>query len=155
MGRQTRRPKIITRFGGFFIGPAMSIRTQIREAAAALVRAAAPSLVYVTASRPVALSVEECPQAFVYLSDPQPSGEYLDDDEYTATLTVTVYVMATNSADAELDQIAALINLEQAQLGVWVTTIDAQGDAYGVDEENTGAASINLDYRITWSENDD
>ncbi len=161
MGCQTANINYqITRFGGFFIGLTMTKRTLIRQALADRVELELNNVpgakpVTVFANRPFSIDQEDLPVAFCYLMEGTPSEYALDIPGDSAQLMVSLYVMESNQADAELDVLAddlallagdslnSLLN-EGLELANW---------AYGIDEQGTGLASLTLTFNASWSDN--
>ncbi|MGU5709735.1 hypothetical protein [Aeromonas caviae] len=133
----------------------MTIRTDIREALAARVKAAVPELLDAIPGRPVAVSAEDLPLAFCYFLEGG-EGEYsLDMEGERAQLMVSLYVAETNQADADLDALAdQLAALPGDDLdGLLLAGLEPAGWQYGVDELGTGLASLTLNFNATWSDN--
>lgn len=139
----------------------MTKRTRIRQALADQVSlllsagsSGKPATVF--ANRPFSVDEQDLPVAFCYMLEGTPS-EYSLDDSYDGTqLMVSLYVMESNQADADLDQLAEdLADLNESNLNGLLTEGMGQISwAYGQDEEGTGVASLTLSFNATWSESD-
>lgn len=139
----------------------MTKRTRIRQALAdqvSLLLSAGSSgkQAMVFANRPFSVDEQDLPVAFCYMLEGT-SSEYSLDDSYDSTqLMVSLYVMESNQADADLDQLAEdLADLNESNLNGLLTEGMGQISwAYGQDEEGTEVASLTLSFNATWSESD-
>lgn len=130
----------------------MTIRTDIREALAGLVKAAVPGLKAVYPSRPVAVAAEDLPLAFCYFTEGGDGDYSLDGESEQAQLMVSLYVAETNQADADLDVLSEQLDLSGESLGgLLLEGLNPAGWQYGMDEESTGLASLTLNFNATWS----
>lgn len=130
----------------------MTIRTDIRAALSALVKAAVPDLKEVYPSRPVAVTAEDLPLAFCYFTEGGDGDYSLDGESEQAQLMVSLYVAETNQADADLDVLAEQLDLSGESLGgLLLGGLNPAGWQYGMDEEGTGLASLTLNFNATWS----
>ncbi len=138
----------------------MTKRTLIRQALAdkvidllSRVPGSSPGVVF--ANRPFSIDQADLPVAFCYLMEGAPSEYALDMPGDSGQLMVSLYVIESNQADAELDVLAdqlgdlagdPLNNLlnEGMELVNW---------AYGIDEQGTGLASLTLTFNASWSDN--
>ncbi|HDZ8829355.1 hypothetical protein JD504_08040 [Aeromonas hydrophila] len=139
----------------------MTKRTRIRQALADLVelelnKVAGATPVTVFANRPFSIAQEDLPVAFCYMLEGTPSEYALDDACDSTQLMVSLYVMESNQADAELDLLAeALAGLNESNLsGLLTEGMGLISWAYGQDEEGTGLASLTLSFNATWSDSD-
>jgi hypothetical protein len=131
----------------------MTIRTEIREALADLVRQAVPDLKEVFPSRPFSVDANDLPLAFCYFTEGAEGDYSLDEESESAPLMVSIYVTEHNQADAELDVLADKVKLKGADLGgLLLEGLSAPTWQYGVDELGTGLASLTLNFNATWSE---
>ncbi|MBV7439060.1 MULTISPECIES: phage tail terminator protein [Aeromonas] len=131
----------------------MTIRTDIREALAALVQTALPELRAVYPSRPCSVDPEDLPLAFCYFTEGGDGDYALDEEGEAAPLTVSIYVSEHNQADAELDALADKVKLKGNELGgLLLEGLSSAGWQYGADEQGTGLASLTLNFNATWSE---
>lgn len=131
----------------------MTIRTEIREALADLVRQAVPALKEVFPSRPFSVDATDLPLAFCYFTEGAEGDYSLDEESESAPLMVSIYVTEHNQADAELDVLADKVKLKGDDLGgLLLEGLSAPTWQYGVDELGTGLASLTLNFNATWSE---
>ncbi len=131
----------------------MTIRTEIREALADLVRQAVPDLKEVFPSRPFSVDANDLPLAFCYFTEGAEGDYSLDEESESAPLMVSIYVTEHNQADAELDVLADKVKLKGDDLGgLLLEGLSAPTWQYGVDELGTGLASLTLNFNATWSE---
>ncbi|KEP92167.1 phage tail terminator protein [Aeromonas caviae] len=131
----------------------MTIRTDIRAALAARVKACVPELREVYPSRPVDVAAEDLPLAFCYFLEGGDGEFSLDGESEQAPLMVSLYVTETNQADADLDELAEkLAPLAGDDLGeLLLEGLASAGWQYGIDERGTGLASLTLNFNATWS----
>ncbi|MEA9437439.1 phage tail terminator protein [Aeromonas caviae] len=133
------------------------IRQVLKEEVSQLLNAGSsgkPATVF--ANRPFSVDEQDLPVAFCYMLEGTPS-EYALDDAYDSTqLMVSLYVMESNQADAELDLLAEdLAGLNESSLsGLLTEGMGLISWAYGQDEEGTGLASLTLSFNATWSDSD-
>lgn len=131
----------------------MTIRTEIREALAVLVRQAVPDLKEVFPSRPFSVDAADLPLAFCYFTEGAEGDYSLDEESESAPLMVSIYVTEHNQADADLDVLADKVKLKGDDLGgLLLEGLSAPTWQYGVDELGTGLASLTLNFNATWSE---
>lgn len=131
----------------------MTIRTEIREALAVLVRQAVPDLKEVFPSRPFSVDAHDLPLAFCYFTEGAEGDYSLDEESESAPLMVSIYVTEHNQADADLDVLADKVKLKGDDLGgLLLEGLSAPTWQYGVDELGTGLASLTLNFKATWSE---
>mgnify|MGYP000544114331 CR=1 FL=1 len=131
----------------------MTIRTEIREALADLVRQAVPDLKGVFPSRPFSVAATDLPLAFCYFTEGAEGDYSLDEESESAPLMVSIYVTEHNQADADLDVLADKVKLKGDDLGgLLLEGLSAPTWQYGVDELGTGLASLTLNFNATWSE---
>ena len=131
----------------------MTIRTEIREALADLVRQAVPDLKEVFPSRPFSVAANDLPLAFCYFTEGAEGDYSLDEESESAPLMVSIYVIEHNQADADLDVLADKVKLKGDDLGgLLLEGLSAPTWQYGVDEQGTGLASLTLNFNATWSE---
>ncbi|MGL6475257.1 phage tail terminator protein [Aeromonas hydrophila] len=131
----------------------MTIRTDIRAALAARVKAAVPALRDAYPSRPFNVAPEDLPLAFCYFTEGGDAEYSLDDEGEQAQLMVSLYVMETNQADADLDVLAEQLDgLTGDDLGGLLReALPSPSWQYGIDEQSTGLASITLNFNAIWS----
>ena len=131
----------------------MTIRTDIRAALAARVKACVPELREVYPSRPVDVVAEDLPLAFCYFLEGGDGEFSLDWESEQAQLMVSLYVAETNEADADLDELAEkLAPLAGDDLGVLLLEgLASAGWQYGADDRGTGLMSLTLNFNATWS----
>ena len=133
------------------------IRQALKEAVSQLLNAGSSSKpATVFANRPFSVDEQDLPVAFCYMLEGA-SSEYALDDAYDSTqLMVSLYVMESNQADAELDVLAeVLAGLNESNLsGLLTEGMGLINWAYGQDEEGTGLASLTLSFNATWSDSD-
>ena len=138
----------------------MTKRTLIRQALAHKVvellgRNPGPSPGVVFANRPFSIDQEDLPVAFCYLMEGAPSEYALDMPGDSAQLMVSLYVMESNQADAELDVLAENLDpLAGANLnGLLNEGLELANWSYGLDEQGTGVSSLTLTFNASWSDN--
>ncbi|MGU5686866.1 phage tail terminator protein [Aeromonas caviae] len=138
----------------------MTKRTLIRQALAHKVvellgRNPGPSPGVVFANRPFSIDQEDLPVAFCYLMEGAPSEYALDKPGDSAQLMVSLYVMESNQADAELDVLAENLDpLAGANLnGLLNEGLELANWSYGLDEQGTGLSSLTLTFNASWSDN--
>ncbi|MBP4058374.1 MULTISPECIES: phage tail terminator protein [unclassified Aeromonas] len=138
----------------------MTKRTLIRQALAHKVvellgRNPSPSPGVVFANRPFSIDQEDLPVAFCYLMEGAPSEYALDMPGDSAQLMVSLYVMESNQADAELDVLAENLDpLAGANLnGLLNEGLELANWSYGLDEQGTGLSSLTLTFNASWSDN--
>ena len=138
----------------------MTKRTLIRQALAHKVvellgRNPSPSPGVVFANRPFSIDQEDLPVAFCYLMEGAPSEYALDMPGDSAQLMVSLYVMESNQADAELDVLAENLDpLAGDNLnGLLDEGLELANWSYGIDEQGTGLASLTLTFNASWSNN--
>lgn len=138
----------------------MTKRTLIRQALAHKVvellgRNPSPSPGVVFANRPFSIDQEDLPVAFCYLMEGAPSEYALDKPGDSAQLMVSLYVMESNQADAELDVLAENLDpLAGANLnGLLNEGLELANWSYGLDEQGTGLSSLTLTFNASWSDN--
>lgn len=138
----------------------MTKRTLIRQALAHKVvellgRNPGPSPGVVFANRPFSIDQEDLPVAFCYLMEGAPSEYALDMPGDSAQLMVSLYVMESNQADAELDVLAENLDpLAGANLnGLLNEGLELANWSYGLDEQGTGLSSLTLTFNASWSDN--
>ena len=138
----------------------MTKRTLIRQALAHKVvellgRNPSPSPGVVFANRPFSIDQEDLPVAFCYLMEGTPSEYALDKPGDSAQLMVSLYVMESNQADAELDVLAENLDpLAGANLnGLLNEGLELANWSYGLDEQGTGLSSLTLTFNASWSDN--
>ncbi|WP_368163114.1 phage tail terminator protein [Aeromonas sp. s6] len=138
----------------------MTKRTLIRQALAHKVvellgRNPSPSPGVVFANRPFSIDQEDLPVAFCYLMEGAPSEYALDMPGDSAQLMVSLYVMESNQADAELDVLAENLDpLAGANLnGLLNEGLELASWSYGLDEQGTGLSSLTLTFNASWSDN--
>ena len=136
----------------------MTKRTLIRQALAHKVvellgRNPSPSPGVVFANRPFSIDQEDLPVAFCYLMEGAPSEYALDMPGDSAQLMVSLYVMESNQADAELDVLAENLDpLAGDNLnGLLDEGLELANWSYGIDEQGTGLASLTLTFNASWS----
>ncbi len=138
----------------------MTKRTLIRQALAHKVvellgRNPSPSPGVVFANRPFSIDQEDLPVAFCYLMEGDPSEYAIDKPGDSAQLMVSLYVMESNQADAELDVLAENLDpLAGDNLnGLLDEGLELANWSYGIDEQGTGLASLTLTFNASWSNN--
>lgn len=138
----------------------MTKRTLIRQALAHKVvellgRHPGPTPGVVFANRPFSIDQEDLPAAFCYLMEGAPSEYALDKPGDSAQLMVSLYVMESNQADAELDVLAENLDpLAGDNLGGLLDEgLELASWSYGIDEQGTGLASLTLTFNASWSNN--
>lgn len=138
----------------------MTKRTLIRQALADRVGLELNNVpgakpVTVFANRPFSIDQEDLPVAFCYLMEGSPSEYALDMPGDSAQLMVSLYVMESNQADAELDVLAENLGpLAGDNLnGLLNEGLELANWAYGIDEQGTGLASLTLTFNASWSDN--
>lgn len=138
----------------------MTKRTLIRQALADRVGLELNNVpgvkpVTVFANRPFSIDQEDLPVAFCYLMEGATSEYALDKPGDSAQLMVSLYVMESNQADAELDVLAENLDpLAGDNLGGLLDEgLELANWAYGIDEQGTGLASLTLTFNASWSDN--
>lgn len=138
----------------------MTKRTLIRQALAHKVvellgrnPGSSPGVVF--ANRPFSIDQEDLPVAFCYLMEGAPSEYALDKPGDSAQLMVSLYVMESNQADAELDVLAENLDpLAGDNLGGLLDEgLELANWSYGIDEQGTGLASLTQTFNASWSNN--
>ena len=104
--------------------------------------------------RPGFLAPEDLPAVAVYLTDAQAPGNMLDEDQWTATLHIEVFLKGTSS-DTELDtwmeeHIYPVLE-DIPALGNLIELMNPLGYDYQRDDEMATWGSADLQYSITYT----
>lgn len=128
---------------------------QIRAAVLAALKRNIPDSDGVTwfDGRPAILDAQDLPAVAVYLTDAQYTGAVLDEDEWSATLHIELFLRA-DSPDTALDQwveariYPALTDIPE--LADLIETLSPQGYDYQRDDEMATWGSADMQYSITY-----
>ncbi|WP_437888353.1 phage minor tail U family protein [Phytobacter sp. V91] len=104
--------------------------------------------------RPAVLEADDLPAVAVYLTDAQAPGEMLDEDQWTATLHVEVFLKGS-ATDTELDtwmesRIYPVLE-DVPTLGELIELMNPLGYDYQHDDEMATWGSADLQYSITYT----
>lgn len=103
--------------------------------------------------RPATINADELPTVAVYLTDAQPTGSTLDEDEWQAVLHVEIFLKAS-SPDSELD--AWMENTiypafsDMPALSELTEVVVAEGYDYQRDDEMATWGSADLRHTLTY-----
>ena len=125
----------------------------IRAAVLDALKRSVPDTVTWCDGRPALLEPDDLPAVAVFLTDAQATSESLDEDMWSATLHIEVFLKATET-DSALDKwveekIYPVLGAIPALSGL-VETMSAQGYDYQRDDEMAAWGSADLQYSITY-----